>query len=154
MRIRGMHHTGLTVASVGRSLAFYHDVLGMAIIAEQLGTAGYLSQVTGFPGVRLRLAFLQAPGSDHILELIEYVSHPGEPVPRETNRPGNGHLCFLVDDIDQAYDHLAQKGVRFLSPEPVLVTDGVNRGARVAYFRDPDGFTLELFQPPGSRAAS
>jgi lactoylglutathione lyase len=148
VRVSGTHHTGFTVASVERSLAFYRELLGMEVVGEQLGTAEYLGRVTGFPGVRLKLAFLRAPGDDHILELIEYASHPGEPTPRETNRPGNGHLCLLVDDVSAAYRELAEKGVQFISPGPVLVTEGVNRGARVAYLRDPDGFTLELFQPP------
>lgn len=149
--VQAAHHTGFTVASVERSLAFYHELLGMEIVGQQLVSAEYLSRVTGFPAVQLRLAFVRAPGDDHILELIEYVSEPGEPTPRETNRPGNGHLCLLIADIDVAFRDLTDKGVRFISPGPVLVTEGVNRGAWVAYFRDPDDFTLELFQPPRGR---
>lgn len=151
VQVRGAHHTGLTVASVARSLAFYRDMLGMEVIGEQLGTAEYLGRVTGFAGVRLKLAFLRVPGHEHILELIEYVSHPGEPTPGETNRPGNSHLCLLVDDVGAVHRDLTARGVRFISPEPVLVTEGINRGARVAYLRDPDGFTVELFQPPDGR---
>jgi hypothetical protein len=35
-----------------------------------------------------------------------------------------------------------------LSPGPVPITAGINRGAQALYLRDPDGFTIELFQPP------
>src|SRR5437870_8861165 len=96
------------------------------------------------------MAFLRAPGSaDHILELLEYENHPGEPTPRETNRPGNGHLCFIVDDAVAVYREFMAKGVRFMSDGPVLITAGVNRGALAAYLRDPDDVTIEIFQPPG-----
>ena len=42
---------------------------------------------------------------------------------------------------------LKAKGVRFKS-EPVSITAGPNAGGLVVYFYDPDGYTLELFQPP------
>lgn len=147
MQIRCAHHTGFTVANLDRSLAFYCDVLGLELLTKQTGTADYLSSVTGFPGIRLEMAFLKVPGEDdHILELLEYASHPAEPTDRATNRPGNGHLCFVVEDIWACYRELSAKGARFVS-EPTLITSGRNRGARAAYFRDPDGFTLELYQP-------
>src|SRR5690606_12684205 len=117
MHIRRAHHTGFTVSNMERSLAFYRDALGLQVVAEQLGTAEYLSTITGFPGVRLKMAFLKVPGDDdHILELLEYVSHPAEPTDRATNRPGNGHLCLVVDDVQAWYDELTAKGVTFISP--------------------------------------
>ena len=147
MQVRRMHHTGLTVANLDRSLEFYRDLLGLSVIAEQISEADYVASVTGFPGVRLKIAFVKAPGEDdHVLELIEYLTHPGEPNAPETNRPGNGHLCLVVDNIDDCYRELKEKGVWFVN-EPTLITAGVNRGAYQAYCRDPDGFTLELYQP-------
>ncbi|HVC92175.1 MAG TPA: VOC family protein [Pirellulales bacterium] len=149
MQIRKAHHTGFTVSDIERSIAFYRDTLGLELIAQQVGTAEYLATVTGFPGVRLNMAFFKVPGDDdHILELLEYVSHPAEPTPRDTNRPGNGHLCFVVDDVPGIYRELVAKGVSFRS-EPALISAGVNKGALAVYGRDPDGFTLEFFQPPG-----
>jgi catechol 2,3-dioxygenase-like lactoylglutathione lyase family enzyme len=146
MQARRVHHTGFSVANLERSVEFYRDVLGLELVGRQTGIADYLSAVTGFPGVRLEMAFFKVAGDDHLLELLEYVSHPGEPTPRETNLPGNGHLCFVVDDIHASYRELTAQGVPFTS-KPTLITAGVNRGASAAYFRDPDGFTLELFQP-------
>ena len=147
MQARRVHHTGFSVSILERSVEFYRDVVGLELVGRQTGTADYLSTVTGFAGVRLGMAFFKVSGEDdHVLELLEYVSHPGEPSPRETNRPGNGHLGFVVDDIESCYRELTAKGVRFIA-EPALITAGVNRGAKAAYFRDPDDFTLELFQP-------
>ena len=134
-----------------RSIAFYRDWLGMQLIHRQEGTAPYLAAVTGFPEVRLQVAFLKAhPQDPHVLELLQYVTHPAEPTDRATNRPGNGHLCLKVDDILSWYRELSAKGVRFLS-EPVRVTAGINEGAFAVYLRDPDGFTIELYQPAPDR---
>jgi catechol 2,3-dioxygenase-like lactoylglutathione lyase family enzyme len=147
MKLTSVFHTGFTVGDIERSIAFYRDTLGMELVHRQEGTAEYLAVVTGFPRVRLRMAFLKTSRDDpHVLELLEYVSHPAEPTDRATNRPGNGHLCFKVDDIHAWYRTLAAKGVTTISP-PALITAGVNEGAFALYLRDPDGFTIELYQP-------
>jgi catechol 2,3-dioxygenase-like lactoylglutathione lyase family enzyme len=56
------------------------------------------------------------------------------------------HLSFIVTDIDAEYRRLADQGVRFVTP-PVDISEGMNAGGRACYFQDPDGITLELFQP-------
>ena len=146
MILKSVRHTGFTVANLETSLAFYRDVLGMTLIDIQDEEGDYLSVITGFPDVRLRQAFLKvSEGQDHTLELNEYASHPAEPTPRETNRPGNGHLCFHVDDIWKTYERFKAAGVEFVN-EPAEVTSGRATGAWAAYFRDPDGITLELVQ--------
>ena len=147
MGVTGFFHTGFTVADLARSLRFYRDLLGFEVVAEQVAEAEYLGRVVGFPGVRIKMAFLRVPGDGHRLELLEYLTHPGEPTPRETNRPGNGHICLYVDDLAALHARLAAAGVTFMS-EPVDITAGVNKGARAVYARDPDGFTVELLQRP------
>lgn len=142
-----IYHTGFTVSNLERSLAFYRDLLGLTQIGYQEGMP-HVGEITGFPGAHVKTAFLKAtPDSAHILELLEYTSHPGEPTPRETNRPGNGHICLRVDDIAALHRRLSAHGVRFISP-PVTMRSGVHAGGRACYLRDPDGFTIELYQPP------
>jgi catechol 2,3-dioxygenase-like lactoylglutathione lyase family enzyme len=154
MKLTSVFHTGFTVSDIERSIAFYRDALGMQLVHRQEGTAPYLATVTGFPGVRLQIAFLKiSPDDPHVLELLQYVSHPAEPTDRATNRPGNGHLCFKVDDIHAGYRTLCAKGIPVISP-PALITAGVNEGAYAVYLRDPDGFTIELYQPAPTREAT
>jgi catechol 2,3-dioxygenase-like lactoylglutathione lyase family enzyme len=147
MKLTAVFHTGFTVSDIERSIAFYRDTLGMELVHRQEGTAEYLATVTGFPRVRLQIAFLKISRDDpQFLELLQYVSHPAEPTDRATNRPGNGHLCFKVDDIHAWYRTLIAKNVPTISA-PALITAGVNEGAFAVYLRDPDGFTIELYQP-------
>jgi len=146
MSVEAVYHTGFTVSDMERSVAFYRDLLGLTLFRRQLGTAPYLGTITGFPGVRIDIALLRTPDGQGMLELLQYVSHPGAPTERETNRPGNGHLCFKVSDIHALASRLRAHGVRLLS-DPVEITAGVHAGSWGIYLRDPDGFTIELFQP-------
>ena len=147
MKIESMYHVGFTVRDIERSIEFYRDVLGMSLYRRQTGTAEYLSTITGFPGVRLEIALLKTPDGSGMLELLQYVSHPAPPTERETNRPGNAHLCFKVPDIHEACADLKRRGVRLVS-DPAEITAGVHKGGYGVYLRDPDGFTIELFRPP------
>src|SRR5262245_56028165 len=152
MQLTRVLHTGFTVSDMERSIAFYRDKLGMQLVHRQQGTAAYLGTITGFDGVQLDIAFLKVTRDvPHVLELLQYKSHPAPPTDRAANRPGNGHLCFQVDDIQAWYESLTGQGVEAIS-EPVQITAGINQGSWAVYLRDPDGFTIELVQPAASRS--
>jgi catechol 2,3-dioxygenase-like lactoylglutathione lyase family enzyme len=152
MQVGPVYHTGFTVSDLDRSLAFYRDVLGLRLVKRQTGTAPYLATVTGFEGVRLEVAHLQPAAGGSMLELLQYVSHPAPPTDRATNRPGNGHLCFKVDDLRGACAELRRQGVTLVS-EPTEITSGAHAGGWAVYLRDPDGFTVELYQGPSATPA-
>jgi catechol 2,3-dioxygenase-like lactoylglutathione lyase family enzyme len=46
--VNGAHHTGLTVASLERSLGFYRDALGCEVVLEQERQGGYLAEIAGY----------------------------------------------------------------------------------------------------------
>ena len=96
MKVDTMYHTGFTVSDIDRSIEFYRDLLGMSLFRRQTGTAPYLSTITGFPSVKIEIALLKSPDGGSMLELLQYVSHPAPATERETNRPGNAHVCFRV----------------------------------------------------------
>jgi len=144
-----LHHLRITVSDIERSISFYRDVLGMDVIRRRPRVAaGYVAQQTGYDGVEVSVAsFRVSPTSRQSLEVAQYLNRAGEPNDQATNRPGNTHLCLLVDDLRACYADLIEKNIRFKS-EPVTITSGPNEGGLVVYFFDPDGYTLELFQPP------
>jgi lactoylglutathione lyase len=147
-----LHHVGLTVADIERSIIFYRDLLGMKLVGRRACVdADYVAQQTGYEGVRLSVASFRVQGeSQQSMEVVEYLNHTGEPANPATNRPGTTHLCITVDDLQLAYEDLKAKGVEFKS-EPVTITAGPNEGGLVVYFYDPDGYTLEMFQPVRSK---
>jgi len=148
MEARRLHHTGYTVSDLDRSISFYRDLLGCEVVATQEKEGGYLAAIVGYPDAHVRMAHLRAPGGEHVIELFQYLSPAGGRADVEPRSVGASHLCFLVTDLPALYDSLLERGVTsFVSP-PVEVDTGINRGGLGLYLRDPDGITVELFQPP------
>jgi catechol 2,3-dioxygenase-like lactoylglutathione lyase family enzyme len=145
-RLGAAHHVGLTVRDIERSVHFYQDILGLKLIRRRSSDADYLGAQTGHPGLRLEMASFQlTPEPGLSLELVQYMNHAGDPADPSTNRAGNTHLCFRVDDIQAAYEALRARGVRFVTA-PIPITSGPNRGGIAVRLEDPDDYTLEMFQ--------
>ena len=142
-----LHHTGLTVRDLDRSLGFYRDVLGMEVVFEQEKEGGYLAAIVGYPGAHVRMAHLAFPGDAHRLELFQYLSPEPRGEPGEPRDVGITHVCLRVGELDALVERLEAAGAAFFS-RPVLVDTGANAGGRGVYLRDPDGVVLELFEPP------
>lgn len=141
-------HFSFTVKELERSLDFYRDTLSMELIATMERKGEDISGIVAFEDAHLKIAFLELPRSSGLrLELIQYLSPPGNPIDNRTCNPGIAHICFNVEDIQSTYRLLRDRGVRFKS-EPVAIRTGVNTGGYAVYFLDPDDNTLELVQPP------
>jgi len=147
-KLSDIHHLGLTVGDIERSIHFYRDLLGMTLVGRRPRvTADYISKQTGYEGLELNVAsFRVSDDSKQSLEVVQYLNHEGPPSGAATNQAGSSHLCLLVDDLRSCYDDLLAQGVRFKS-EPVTITAGPNEGGLVVYLYDPDGYALEMFQP-------
>lgn len=123
MNIIGTHHVALLTSNFAQMQRFYTETLGMPIVGAFAGG---------------KIIFLQA-GSTTI-ELIDRANY--------TPLVGGwDHLAFTVADVDAAYAELIALGVPF-HVEPKNVPDPAE--ARIAFFKDPDGNILELFQPLGA----
>jgi catechol 2,3-dioxygenase-like lactoylglutathione lyase family enzyme len=146
-----LHHTGLTVADLDRSLRFWRDGMGMQVLFEQEKAGGYLEEIVREPGAHVRMAHLAFGGEGTRIELFEYLSPGGG---QHQSRPadvGFTHICVACDDIEDRLARLvAEGGVPFTGP--VVIDTGANKGGRGLYLRDPDGHVVELFEPPAPRA--
>lgn len=148
--LMGAAHFSFTVGDLGRSKRFYGEILGLPLLYELRHRHPYTSRQVGYPGADLLVAayaLSQVPGEEGgRLELIEYLHPRGEALDVSTKNAGSAHLAFVVDDIGAEHTRLRELGVRFRS-DPVLVEEGVSKGAYTVYLRDPDDITLELVQP-------
>ncbi len=146
MSLTGIHHTGIIVKDLDRSIYFYHDLLGAVFVSEPSPwfDGEGLSRGVGVPGASLRQVNLRIGGAQ--LELLEYGNRPeGDTAPAPQNRLGAMHIGIRVDDAAATKAELEKKGIRFLSDLNV-VDEGTLAGWRWVYFRDPDGITLELVE--------
>jgi len=137
--------TALAVSDLGRSIAFYRDLLGFELVFQWNPQAPYIGELVGYPNVDLHGAILRVPGSEVFLELLEYRGIEVTTVDMANGNIGNGHIAFNVDELMPLYQRLTAAGVKSVSP-PVTPTIGPNRGGKAVYMIDPDGFRVELIE--------
>lgn len=115
----------LVVRDVGRSRAFYVDVLGADLYREYGGD----SVVVRFLGLWLLLVG-GGPATDDKPGVV--FAPPADP-----GRVDH-QLTIRVPDCRAAYEALTSRGADFLTPP-------VDRGGEIrCFFRDPDGHLLEI----------
>jgi lactoylglutathione lyase len=144
---RGIAHVGVTVSDLERAVRFYSEGLGLAVAVRQTSAAGYLA-LTGYPGLEIATAFVEVPGDGVRIELQEY-RRVGDHGSREpgTAPVGSSHICLRVDDVAGTLARAEAAGGRRVT-DPFPIDSGINDGGAAVYLRDPDGYTIELFQPP------
>jgi catechol 2,3-dioxygenase-like lactoylglutathione lyase family enzyme len=141
--VRRIHHFGITVAKLDRSLAFYRDLLGMTV----LGISGdeEVGAIVGIPGARVRAADIDA-GNGQVLELLEYASSTAEQHIHGPDMVGTCHLSFQVGDLASTLSRLGEAGFRPMGEIAALTEGGVWQDCTVVYLRDPDGVIVELVE--------
>jgi lactoylglutathione lyase len=125
MNVRGLFETHLTVSDMGRSVAFYRDVVGLAVALE-LPERGATFLWIGEPG-RAMLGLWSIGSAPMGMQL---------------------HIAFEMDleDVLRAPERLRGAGVKPLSffGEPANEPSYIGwMPAGAVYFRDPSGHMLE-----------
>jgi catechol 2,3-dioxygenase-like lactoylglutathione lyase family enzyme len=135
--IEGLLETALYVDDMGRSVAFYEDVLGLVAMLRA-------ERLTAFDAGAGGVLLVFARGATE-----EDSATPGGVVP---GHDGSGRLHMAFTITEEAYEpwrtHLIARAVAIRSE---VTWPG---GARSLYFDDPDGHVLELTTPglwPNSR---
>jgi len=125
--LRAIHHVAIIASDYARSKRFYSELLGLRIVHEAYRQAR--------DSWKLDLAL---PDGGQI-ELFSFPSPP--PRPSRPEAQGLRHLAFRVDDLDAVVAHLQAHGV---ATEPTRIDEYTGR--RFAFFADPDGLPLELYE--------
>ena len=119
MIARRVDHVSFAVRNLERALAFYRDVLGLAVAPRP---------DLGIPG-----AWLQA--GDAQVHLIEVPADFDAGSPPPTLNPTAGHAAFGIDDYGVALAALRSHGLDVLEFGPA---------AGQMWVKDPDGNIIEL----------
>lgn len=130
MRLLGVHHVAVIASDYARSRAFYVDLLGLTVRNEV-----FRSERDSW------MCDLDVDGR----YAIELFSFP-DPPPRASwpEAAGLRHLAFAVADVAAAVQELAEHDVPC---EPIRIDE--HTGRAFAFFHDPDGLPLELYEAPG-----
>ncbi len=125
--LKRIHHAAIICSDYPRSKAFYTEILGLRVLAENYRAAR--------DSYKLVLAL---PDGSQI-ELFSFPKAPERPSFPEAQ--GLRHLAFVVDDVAEIKAQLEQQGV---SVEPIRIDEYT--GNAYTFFADPDGLPLELYQ--------
>jgi glyoxylase I family protein len=127
MKLRRVHHIAIIATDYDRSKDFYTRVLGFELIDEV-----YRSERDSWMGN------LALDGS-YIVELFSFPTPAVRPTWPEAT--GLRHLAFEVDDVEATLAELDVERV----PHEELRVDPYT-GKKMAFFFDPDGLPLELYE--------
>jgi glyoxylase I family protein len=137
MRLTGLHHLTAICADLGRTTAFYRDLLGLELVQEGASDDD--------PGARH--FWFSAGGGGAPGTLISFMEYPS--LQRGTVGVGSvQHFAFAVESAEEQEawrDYLRGRGVQ--------CTDVFERGGfRSIYLRDPDEHIVEIAtRGPGLR---
>ncbi|EPM7816419.1 SMU1112c/YaeR family gloxylase I-like metalloprotein [Vibrio cholerae] len=125
--LKRIHHAAIICSDYPRSKAFYTEILGLRVVAENHRAARDSYKLD-----------LTLPDGSQI-ELFSFPNAPERPSFPEAQ--GLRHLAFVVDDVAEIKAQLEQQGV---SVEPIRIDEYT--GKAYTFFADPDGLPLELYQ--------
>ncbi|WP_353228295.1 methylmalonyl-CoA epimerase [Novosphingobium sp.] len=116
MKLGRLNHVGVAVPSMADAIAYYRDVMGASLITEPFD----------LPEQGVKVAFVNTPHDSGALGTqggtqIELIEPLGETSPiagfiAKNPAGGQHHLCYEVDDIDQAREWFTAQGKRILGP--------------------------------------
>lgn len=116
-----IHHYGIAVRDMSRSLDFYSRILGFRQ-EETIVIGGQSFYFVGDGNISIE---------------IEQAWSPGE----HTVDNGLSHMALAVDDLDTLALRLKEEGVRFLMEPSQFRPD-----RKIAFIEDPDGVKIQLIQ--------
>lgn len=96
-------HIAIAVVDIEKALFFYHEILGLEILAQQ----EIKGRFSGMKSVELKawdLSIVLVQGTSPESQVCRYIEKYG---------PGVQHIGILVEDTEQVFKELKDRGVKF-----------------------------------------
>lgn len=116
MEISHIEHIGIAVTSLEEAIPYYENVLGLKCYA-----------IEEVPEQKVKTAFFQVGQTK--IELLESIDPEG-PIGKfmEKKGPGVHHLAFAVENVNEALNDMAGKGVQLIDKTSRKGAEGLNIG--------------------------
>ena len=145
----GIDHTAIVVDHTEASLAFYRDLLGLAVAGAGENYGPEQERLNKVFGARLRITTLKAATGPRI-ELLEYLTpRAGRPYPCDARANDIVHwqTRVVARDVAAAAARLRAARSAIISPGVVTLPDGQLGFRRGFLLRDPGGHALQVIEP-------
>ena len=137
----GYRHTGIIVKDMKKSLHFYRDILELTVFQDYYDDSPFINKITALTNANVHMVKLKAKDGT-VTELLEYLNHPTELIEQQIINVGACHICYRVNNADEAYRRLLSKNIPLIS-EPELSSEKIGR----AFFAlDPNGIRIEFVE--------
>jgi len=134
--LKQIDHIAVVVQDMEAALKVYRDALGLP-----------LARVEDVPAEGVKVAFLPMPEGDGEVELVQPTDEDSG-IARFLAKRGQGihHICFRVDDIQAAMDHVVANGLQVIEDEPRVGS----QGQRYVFIhpKSAHGVLIELYELP------
>jgi methylmalonyl-CoA/ethylmalonyl-CoA epimerase len=134
MKILGIEHIGIAVNDIDISAPFWNHILNIKHKAkEKVESQGVLTDI--YDTTQGKVELLESLGED--TPIGKFLSKKG---------PGVHHVCFEVDDINNAIIELKQLKINILSDQPTIGAEGY----KVIFIhpKSTGGVLVELAEKP------
>ena len=146
--IVALHHVGVTVSDLDRSVGFYQLLFRTEPTLRRRYHDEYISRLFGYDSMEIEVAFFDVPRVDAVLELIEFHHPPSAHVDTAQRCVGSTHLGLLVPNLNEEVERLRSSGAAFRSNAPVDIPAGPFVGWRTIFVLDPDRVSVQLMEAP------
>jgi catechol 2,3-dioxygenase-like lactoylglutathione lyase family enzyme len=138
-------HTGVITPDIEASVRFWEDALGFE--AKPIGERSreWISAFLGVEGVKVRLVHLYGHGTH--LEFIQFDSPQDTPANPRITQGGVAHICLRTSDVEALRARILAAGGSDQG-RIVAIDEGIARGLRGLYMRDPHGVLIEIVELP------
>lgn len=134
--LKQIDHIAVVVQDMEAALKVYRDALGLP-----------LARVEDVPAEAVKVAFLPMPEGDGEVELVQPTDEESG-IARFLAKRGQGihHICFRVDDIQAAMDHVTANGLQVIEDEPRVGSQG--QKYVFIHPKSAHGVLIELYELP------
>ena len=138
-------HTGFITPDIDASVRFWDGVLGFK--AQPIGTRRlpWIAAFTGVSEAQVRLVHLYGHGA-HI-EFIQFDTPQDVPATPRASQGNVTHVCLRTLDVDALRARILTGGGSDQG-SMVTIAEGIAKGLRGLYMRDPHGVLIEIVEQP------
>lgn len=148
MKIERIDHINIVVEDMEKTIGFYTSIFNFVVKRDSALEGEWFESLTGFRNPINRCVFLELPGENCRIELLQYIEPLGKKweLSHSVNSTGIRHLAFEVDDIFAFVKRLKDEGIVMISEVVSVPLSVLPQGKKLCYIKAPDGVIIELAQ--------